>query len=153
MNENLDLIEILKDCPSGTKFYSTVHGNVWLEDIDPYAEYPIYFRFGECQESSFAVRDNGHLLDENCGECIVFPSKDQRDWSKFKVDLSIDVPVMVKTETSEWMLRYYAGDEQTWIYSSIGEKVSKTGGWKYIIPFDKFDPYNIVRCLQYNIVK
>ena len=28
MNENLDLTEILKDCPKGTKFYSSTFGNV-----------------------------------------------------------------------------------------------------------------------------
>ena len=28
MNENLDLTKILKGCPSGTKFYSSVYGEV-----------------------------------------------------------------------------------------------------------------------------
>ena len=28
MNENLNLAEILKDCPKGTKLYSTVYGEV-----------------------------------------------------------------------------------------------------------------------------
>lgn len=28
MNENLNLVEILKDCPKGTKLYSTLYGDV-----------------------------------------------------------------------------------------------------------------------------
>ena len=28
MNENLNLVEILKDCPKGTKLYSTTYGDV-----------------------------------------------------------------------------------------------------------------------------
>ena len=30
MNENLNLVEILKDCPNGTKLYSTAFGDVEL---------------------------------------------------------------------------------------------------------------------------
>ena len=33
MNENIDLTQILKDCPKGTKFYSTVLGEVTFKDI------------------------------------------------------------------------------------------------------------------------
>ena len=33
MNENLNLVEILKDCPKGTKLYSTVYGEVEFEEI------------------------------------------------------------------------------------------------------------------------
>ena len=33
MNENLNLVEILKDCPSGTKLYSPALGEVDFVDI------------------------------------------------------------------------------------------------------------------------
>lgn len=32
MNENVNLVEILKDCPKGTKLYSTVLGEVEEEE-------------------------------------------------------------------------------------------------------------------------
>ena len=28
MNENIDLTQILRDCPKGTKFYSSIHGEL-----------------------------------------------------------------------------------------------------------------------------
>ena len=34
MNENLNLVEILKDCPKGTKLYSNVFGEVEFDKID-----------------------------------------------------------------------------------------------------------------------
>ena len=34
MNENLNLVEILKDCPKGTKLWSPVWGRVTFETID-----------------------------------------------------------------------------------------------------------------------
>ena len=34
MNENIDLTKILKDCPKGTKLYSTIFGEVEFEHIE-----------------------------------------------------------------------------------------------------------------------
>ena len=33
MNENLNLVEILKDCPEGTKLYSPIYGDVKLVKV------------------------------------------------------------------------------------------------------------------------
>ena len=41
MNENINLCEILKDCPKGTKLYSPVIGEVIFEDINYNSSYPI----------------------------------------------------------------------------------------------------------------
>ena len=42
MNENLNLCEILKDCPVGTEFYHAVYGTVVkFVDIDLSSGYPI----------------------------------------------------------------------------------------------------------------
>lgn len=81
--EGLNLVEILKDCPRDYKLYSPVFGNVRLLEV-----------FTDCENPSFVIATgyppmamvhlspNGKLT--RAGECIVFPSKDQRDWSKFK---------------------------------------------------------------------
>ena len=84
MNENLNLVEILKDCPKGTKLYSTIYGDVELEKVylkDD--EYPIEIKIGEGSDMTYIAND-GRLLGDFPGECTLFPSKDQRDWSKFK---------------------------------------------------------------------
>ena len=87
MNENLNLVEILKDCPEGTKLYSTIYGEVELNEININSSEPIYIlvRHGEvsCEEVSLA--EDGRLYCGCNGECTLFPSKEQRDWSKFKV--------------------------------------------------------------------
>ena len=84
MNENLNLVEILKNCPKGTKLYSTIYGDVELEKVylkDD--EYPIEIKIGEGSDMTYVAND-GRLLGDFPGECTLFPSKDQRDWSKFK---------------------------------------------------------------------
>ena len=81
MNENIDLTKILKDCPSGAKLYSTVYGYVTFCYIDKNAEYPIILTAeGGCSGS---VSADGRNYVEFDGECTLFPSKEQRDWSKF----------------------------------------------------------------------
>ena len=82
MNENLNLVEILKDCPEGTKLYSPIIGEVEFKRIK-YCEYPIVTR---CKNGNriLSFTKEGLFFPE--GECIMlFPSKDQRDWSKFKI--------------------------------------------------------------------
>ena len=80
MNENIDLTKILKDCPKGTKFYTSVWGEVIFERILDREIYTIKID---------TVNGYHHLTKEGCyvnradAECILFPSKEQRDWSKF----------------------------------------------------------------------
>lgn len=81
MNENLNLVEILKDCPKGTKLYSTVFGEVKFGFIDDNSIYPIVLILNGGHEY---LTSEGKLYETFGGECILFPSKDQRDWSKFK---------------------------------------------------------------------
>lgn len=80
MNENLNLVEILKDCPKGTKLYSTVYGEVEFEEIDNEG-FPV--KYLKDDDSLGSATAQGLLLPCYDGECTLFPSKEQRDWSKF----------------------------------------------------------------------
>ena len=82
MNKNIDLTQILKDCPNGTKLYSLVHGEVEFERIETYCRH----QYVIIKLKDFLlerINFNGKLYNSYAGECILFPSRDQRDWSKF----------------------------------------------------------------------
>ena len=98
MNENIDLSKILKDCPKGWEFYSSVYGEVRFIEITPTKsvscksredewfgqevlehKYPVKFMADICE---YSVSKAGKLKD-GVGECTFFPSREQRDWSKF----------------------------------------------------------------------
>ena len=82
MNEKLNLVEILKDCTKGTKLYSPIIGEVEFKSI-VYSEYPINVFYNvETRVLSF-TKEGLFYSDGVDGECMLFPSKDQRDWSKF----------------------------------------------------------------------
>ena len=77
------MVEILKDCPKGTKLYSTVYGEVEFDGIENEKGFPIKYIISDGSKGS--VTAQGLVLVSFDGECTLFPSKEQRDWSKFKV--------------------------------------------------------------------
>lgn len=83
MNEKLNLVEILKDCPKGIKLYSPLFGEVEFDKIDLELTYQVVISISGHKES-FNV-EGRYLNGYPYSECLLFPSKDQRDWSKFKV--------------------------------------------------------------------
>ena len=99
MNENIDLTKILKDCPIGWPLWSSVYGDVefieiyskpvlcnprpredeWLGQEIHDSEHPILF---DADGFERRVSSRGEMI-KGRGECTLFPSRDQRDWSKF----------------------------------------------------------------------
>ena len=81
MNENLDLTKILDGCPEGTKLYSAIYGEVSFAKVNIYLkDYPIWLSIN----NGFAYYAKDGRFIKNKGECTLFPSKEQRDWSKFE---------------------------------------------------------------------
>ena len=80
----INLIEKLKDCPEGTKLYSPVFGEVEFIKIVEGRYYPIKIKFNQDDDSKItSLTAEGKLLALEQGECVLFPSKDNRDWNKF----------------------------------------------------------------------
>lgn len=83
MKENINIVEILKDKPQGIKLYSSACGKCKLEEVDD-KSFKISFynsKFGFMNGGEGYLDKNGKLYDD--GECVVFPSKEMRDWEKF----------------------------------------------------------------------
>ena len=83
MEKELNIAEILKDKPQGTKLYSSACGKCTLEEADD-KSFKISFynsKFGFMNGGEGYLDKNGKLYDE--GECVVFPSREMRDWRKF----------------------------------------------------------------------
>ena len=90
MNENIDLTKILKDCPKGTEFWCKIYGKITFEEIRysdsptnyPGSLYPILI-IDSLGNHRVLTKDGKFDSRFNDSECVLFPSKDQRDWSKF----------------------------------------------------------------------
>ena len=79
--QKLNLCEILKDCPKGTKLYSTVLGYVIFQGIVEGAVYPIVVSCENGVNEDFTA--DGKMFIDFDGECTLFPSKEQRSWTDF----------------------------------------------------------------------
>ena len=122
MNEKLNLVEILKDCPKGTKLYSTNFGVVEFDEIGTNPNYPIVVsHIGGFEK--FAK--DGKLYCICDGECVLFPSKDQRDWSKFKHNKPkfdpktlqpFDKVLVRDTRVGQWKCGFYSHKSDETIY-------------------------------------
>lgn len=83
METKINIAAILKDKPQGTKLYSSACGKCRLVEVDD-KSFKISFynsKFGFMNGGEGYLDKNGKLYDD--GECVVFPSKEMRDWGKF----------------------------------------------------------------------
>lgn len=118
MNENIDLTKILDGCPMGTEFYSIIFGNVPFIRINHREPLPIVIMTGQ---GLMGLTADGRYFSQYDGECTLFPSKDQRDWSKFerfwdkpkieRFDINTFQPfdkVLVKYgQYDKWLIEYF----------------------------------------------
>ena len=151
MNENLDLTKILEGCPVGTKFYSSVYGKVDFSRIisDDYGKCPIelmgYNKDTHSIAAVYCEKDGTFSCDYE-GECTLFPSEDQRDWSKF--ERFWDKPKVERFDPKtlqpfDKVLGFYEAEGGSWecaLFSHLNEterSVICVG-----IIYDKCIPYN-----------
>ena len=75
-----NLAKLLKNVPAGTQLYSPIFGNVYLnkivEDIGIHVN---IYRPNSSVIEAF-MYDGKYDI---CGECMLFPSKENRDWENF----------------------------------------------------------------------
>ena len=105
MEQKLNIAEILKDKPRGTKLYSMIHGKCSFEAVTDEI-FKINFctsKFGLTQSGECTLIKFGNMYDG--GECIIFPSKEMRDWGKFswkKGDVLISSDGSIEVIFDKW---------------------------------------------------
>ena len=83
MDAKINIAKILKDKPQGTKLYSSACGKCELKEADDKSFKVSFYssKFGFMNGGEGTFDKNGNLYDD--GECIIFPSKEMRNWYKF----------------------------------------------------------------------
>ena len=126
METKINITTILKDKPKGTKLYSTVHGECTFETITDEI-FKIHFctsKFGLTQTGECVLIKFGNMFDG--GECVVFPSKEMRDWSKFAWKKG-DVLIMdgYRVVFDKWLNDDYTRFNAVHLITSMGEYIDK----------------------------
>ena len=139
--QKLNLCEILKDCPKGTKLYSTVLGYVIFQGIVEGAVYPIVVSCENGVNEDFTA--DGKMFIDFDGECTLFPSKEQRRWADFiapwlkkeRFDpktLKVFDRVIVKPDNGDWHCSILSHREDNNIYYRMIDGY----GYSHIIPYN-----------------
>ena len=104
----MNIAEILKYCPKGTKLYSTIFGEVILNKINIHEKYPIVVYRLNHIKTSF-TREGYYMEDFPGSECVLFPSKEQRDWNKFRIPFKAGDIVMTVDRETPFIFKEYVG--------------------------------------------
>lgn len=97
----MNVSEILKRCPKGTELYSTVFGDVYFQRVlDKY----LIEVTSNCGVVHQFFPNGSYSLQ---GECVLFPSKKQRDWSKFRLSVKNGDIMMLENGTRPFIFRKY----------------------------------------------
>ena len=82
-NNKINIAEKLKNCPKGTKLYSSLFGKVELLSVDDDCDFPITVRTDEKKEKACFTKEGCYHSCYSDAECVLFPSSKMRDWNKF----------------------------------------------------------------------
>ena len=113
-----------------------------FEELNTSDKYPVIISYKNGKLESFGA--DGRLFLDYAGECVLFPSKDQRDWSKFtapwfkkeKFDPKTLQPfdkILARNVHSEnWNCDIFSNinDNEPYKYNTISNY------WKYCIPYN-----------------
>ena len=141
MNEKIDLTRILEGCPKGTEFYSPLFGTVYFRYIDTYSKYPIEVACTEQMGDHARFTSDGRFFAHyDDAECMLFPSKDNRDWSTFRCPTQKFSPytlnpfdkVLARHKSSKrWFNDFYSFTDEDGI-STVGN-----GYYDAVIPYNE----------------
>ena len=122
-NSDINIADILRDCPAGTPLYSRIAGKVEFQHIDEYpgTKHPIILK-PVCQNTSpgdrklFSLTPTGRFdVGFPDGECVLFPSLEMQHWTKFfqRGDVVVSEGLGVTAVFEEWDSEDYTGFRTT----------------------------------------
>jgi hypothetical protein len=134
----MNIAEILKYCPKGTKLYCTLCGNAELGEITNIGTIVIR-KVADTISTSYTLDYEGRY--SHSGECVIFPSRDQRDWSQFRIPVKRGDIMMEADGTIPFIAsgEYYWGTSPKYICGVDGTdhfNIGTTYGWtsEFYIP-------------------
>ena len=143
MNENIDLTKILENCPVGWEFWSDNYGKVQFKCISKGYDRPIFVKRTDGGNAYYTKE--GLCSKDFSASCLLWPSKDCRDWPKF---------------TAPWYKKEKFNPKTLKPFDKVLVQCNNSESWKvqlfsHIIEGDKICPYvcisyNYKYCIPYN---
>ena len=123
-----NLAKILKYYPKGTKLYSPIYGEVLLDSVQSKSIYTL----AKTNNGATLVVEFNHLgrlyYEFSNSECVLFPSKDQRDWDKFRIPAKKGDIMMFYDKSAVFMIDAMTDNYVTIIAYVDKYSIFRTGG-------------------------
>ena len=110
-----NLTSILKHCPEGTKLYSPIYGEVTLYSVNNRHIDVIATDYSDETTHIEFSRLGRLILGYSNAECVLFPSKDQRDWDKFRIPTKKGDVIMFNGQVPCLVTGDYSQDIKNWV--------------------------------------
>lgn len=124
-----NLINILKHCPEGTKLYSPIYGEVTFTRISIINTILVKATKSNGEITSVDFNRFGRFSGEfSNSECVLFPSKDQRDWDKFRIPAKKGDIMMFDDKSAVFMIDAMTDNYVTIIAYVDKYSTFRTGG-------------------------
>lgn len=132
----MNITEILKDCPKGTRLYSPIYGELSLLGVQYSSNYPIGCGAIRSRDFVSFTKDGKNNMTD--AEPTLFPSKEQRDWSKFGVSdqeskhqfKPFDKVLVRDIDENEWECNFFSHIDEEGYYVCVGS------WWLQCIPYE-----------------
>lgn len=125
----INLVNILKHCPEGTKLYSPIYGEVTFIRISIINTILCKATKSNGEITSVDFNRFGRFSGEfSNSECVLFPSKDQRDWDKFRIPAKKGDIMMFDDKSAVFMIDAMTDDYVTIIAYVDKYSTFRTGG-------------------------
>lgn len=140
-NKKLDLCEKLAGCPKGTKLWSPLLGECRFNKI--LRNYNRVVVFGPALTGAYSFDEHGRYLDSS-EECMLFPSKDNRDWDSWecpkpkverfdpKTLQPFDKVLVRDMSDDDWRIDFFGFFDKKSEFSAV-----TTSMWHYCIPYNE----------------
>ena len=140
MNRNIDLTKILKNCPEGTGFWSDIFGKVQFLQVNECFDRPILVRRADGFIIPYTKEGWDNIIFPE--SCLLWPSKDCPDWSKFilpkkdkfnpKTLKPFDKVLAKNSSCDRWTTEFFSHYDETFAfpYRCLGNP------YKYCIPYN-----------------
>ena len=115
-----NILEVIKKAPKDHVYWCTLFGECKVETDDTDNAYPITIRL---KNDSYFITADGRYHKKYDGECVLFPSRDNRDWEAFEREL------MGITERWRYELRRVFGKEEL----PLSTEIEIEGGGKAVL--------------------
>ena len=131
----MNIVKKLRNCPKGTKLYSPIFGDCFFDYIDPNDS--IYQINVRAEERIVSFTADGRYFNNYKGECMLFPSKDNRDWSNFKIQKEYEFKPFDKVLVRN-------SKKQCWCCNFFSHIIGRffcclDGTYAYCIPYEGYE--------------